>query len=58
MLVRLRDYLHERRISRLQRQLLSVSPRIRPLIWSILRDAILKRSAAQVERMERDRGLA
>lgn len=57
MLARLRDYLHERRIARLQRQLLSVSPRIRPLIWSILRDAILKRSAAQVARMERDKGL-
>lgn len=57
MLDRLRDYLHERRIARLQRQLLAVSPRVRPAIWAVMRAAILGRSAAQVERMEKDRGI-
>ena len=48
MLARFRDYLHERRISRLQRQLLAVSPRIRPIVWAVMRDAINGRSKAQV----------
>ncbi len=54
---RIKDWMHERRIAQLHRQLLAVSPRIRPAVWAVLRDAILRRSQRQVARMERDRGL-
>lgn len=58
MLARLRDYLRERRIRRLRRQLLRVEPPLRGAIWAVMRAEIVARSPQQVERMNRDKGLA
>lgn len=54
MLARLRDWLHERRISRLKEAMVR-----RPCVatWKAFREAVQSRSAAQVARMERGRGL-
>lgn len=55
---RLSDWLRERRIRRLRRQLERVSNRaVRVAIWSVMRDEINGRSAEQVRRMEVRRGL-
>lgn len=55
---RLSDWLRERRIRRLRRQLERVSNRaVRVAIWSVMRDEINGRSADQVRRMEVRRGL-
>lgn len=58
MLARFHDWLRERRISRLRRQLLRVDPPLRAAIWRVMLAEIHRRSPKQVERMERDRGLA
>lgn len=58
MLDRLYDWLRERRISRLKQQLLRVTPPLRAAIWRVMLAEIRRRSPKQVERMERDRGLA
>ena len=55
MLARLRDYLHEQRIQRLQDAMLRHPC---AATWGAFREAVMRRSAAQVARMERDRGLA
>lgn len=55
MLARLHDWLHERRIRRLCRALVR-DPSI--TTWQAMRDAIQARSAAQIARMERQRGLS
>lgn len=54
MLSLLRDYLHERRICRLKDAMVR-----RPCIetWKAFREAVQARSAAQVARMERRKGL-
>lgn len=58
----LTDYIHERRITRARlRVMVAVRERASivtvRLLWSDLRDLIAKRSATQVERMERRMGL-
>lgn len=58
MLARLHDWLRERRIRRLRRQLVRVDPPLRAAIWRVMLTEIKQRSAEQVARMERDRGLA
>ena len=59
MIVRLQDWLLERRIR--QQQALVSAPDIggaeRSARWQVLRDLVLQRSPAQVERMERAKGL-
>lgn len=55
MLARLRDYLHECRIRRLCRALVR-DPSI--VTWQAFREAVQQRSAAQIARMEREKGLA
>lgn len=58
MFDRLRDWLLERRITRLGQQMRAAkNPREYTRLFCELRDAIERRSAAQVERMERARGL-
>lgn len=54
MLARFKDWLHERRIRHLKEAMLQ-----RPCVatWKAFREAVKARSAAQVERMERRKGL-
>ena len=47
----------ERRIDQAQDELLSVEPDRRREKWEAMRKLILRRSARQRERMERERGL-
>lgn len=58
MLAHFHDWLRERRISRLRRQLLRVDPPMRGVIWRVLRREIMNRTPEQVSRMEQDKGLA
>lgn len=53
----LSDYLRERRIRRLRRELLRVDPPLRAAIWRVMLTEIHGRSARQVARMERNKGL-
>jgi hypothetical protein len=52
---RIKDYMHERRIQRLQDAMLRHPC---AATWGAFRAAVMRRSAAQVSRMERDKGLA
>lgn len=51
---RINDWLHERRIARLRKAMLrSLSIET----WKAFREAVMQRSATQVARMEREKGL-
>lgn len=57
MIARFHDWLRERRIRRLRRELLRVDPSLRAAIWRVMLAEIHRRSSRQIERMERDRGI-
>lgn len=55
---RINDALRERRIGRLRRKLVEAKGSVETMaVWCLLRDEINSRSAAQVRRMEEQRGL-
>ncbi len=55
---RVSDWLRERRIDRLRRQILSTTDHTEQRrLWDRLRNEINQRSTHQVERMERERGI-